>query len=1110
MNPFQRARAEANSYRALVLGENADHAVSADTILADFEEKLDLGVEPVPRGSNGLGTSDACLRRNEKFIYVCRDVTDEEHIELVSHELGHWALDAQKSPTVELSTAKPTDLGDSPGVVAVEAYGARERQELQANVFAREFMLPRRVARELFVSGQGARQTAEKLGLPLKAVRQQMVDSVLLPAAPDAPTTPLFDPSPDQEKAAQATERFANVVAGPGTGKTSTLIHRVKYLIDDRGIDPSQILALTFTNKAAFELVERLRATGLDRAADIWAGTFHAFGLEFLRKYHDALGLDSNIIVADRLTQITLLANNLQGLPLKRFLRVEDPYDWLGNIVSGIGRLKEELVTPEQYRSRLKELDPTNSELGQLREDAATVYEAYEELLDARKLVDFVDLVSIPTVSIREDRERFSDLANRFQYILVDEYQDVTEAMVHLIRQLAKTAESLWVVGDVRQAIHHWRGASVKSMLRFEQLFGERASEGNNTIRKYPLKTNRRSTQEIVDLLSHCGRVHVLEDRLPLDETTSFFGPSGFGPTLVACPSRLEVSEAIGLVITHLKEKGIEFSDQAILCRKSSDVEFLAGELRDKGVPVLYIGELTTRPEVSQLLCLMQLLTERQPRALIGLNKTCDLNVPIEDLQVLLDNAKKQRSWQRGRWLSDSTCELPESVVKGAQTLANLVEDHSWHSAPWDFLCDVLLEKRFGMPSLDDESIDAHVSRIAIWQFLNSTLGGDGDGKKPTLHRFVSRLQLRSRIGDNYVSRELPPEAEGLDAVRLQTVHSSKGLEYAAVHVGFVDRDSYGDAAPNWRPLETVTDIVPPEVLGSSDEEYEFEQAVERNNLLYVAVSRAKHRLVLYEDKSWPHKPPPQLVGIEVPISRKPYQRNIPEKENAALETHPIDIESSLSYPEFATYVRCPLEHWYRHGAGLWREQETHVSARARLAVLAALRDFAEGKKVETEHMLSSAWSASQLPDKEEDPLLWKDANKVFSGGMTMLTSFGGSFQQLEASVNGITIQLPWMTAKSDEGGTELLLIQFFPREALSTKTLISPMLCGQSEYASPTLTIRNLLTDSETQALPSRNVSMTKAAAAVEGMKAGDRSPKPGRHCRYCAYQTICPAKPI
>ena len=500
MNPFQRAREEAVKLREKLLRERAGDIVHVKEFLtkAPVEAKLNLGVEYVAKGSQELGEAEAILRRSENTIYVRKTFSAPERAYLVAHELGHFILDDVKDEVTLASLKALTGAEGSPGVIKVEAYGARERQELRANVFARELQLPRLVARKLFDAGVGPQKVADDYGIHLEVARQQMLDAALLPDI-DVPLPPKVQhpPSDDQRDASTAKEQYANVVAGPGSGKTSTLVHRVQHLIRG-GVDPAHILVLTFTNKAAFELVERLRDAGIARAADVWAGTFHAFGLEFLRKYYQFFGLDQDIVVADKLNAITLLNTDLPNVSLKYYKRVQDPYGWLPEVVNGIKRLKEQMVTPAQYRAAIEKL-PATEEVKRRRVDVATLYERHEQLLKDKKLVDFVDLVAKPARRLDEDRPRYGELADKFQHVLVDEYQDVTFAMVQLIKQLAKNAKSLWVVGDVRQAIHHWRGASVESLRRFAQTFKGQA--GNSRIREYSLKLNRRSSPEILALV---------------------------------------------------------------------------------------------------------------------------------------------------------------------------------------------------------------------------------------------------------------------------------------------------------------------------------------------------------------------------------------------------------------------------------------------------------------------------------------------------------------------------------------------------------------------------------------------------------------------------------
>jgi Zn-dependent peptidase ImmA (M78 family) len=351
MSLFERARDEAHATREKLAPGKAHAPITAGDLLSQVEAILNIAVEQVPPAYADLGGGSAVLQREQQFIYVSTDVANwgDEFCGLVAHELGHYFLDGSKatSTVAHLNTLFGSD--GSPGVMKVEAYGARERQELQANVFARELLLPREVARQLAVLGKGPTEIAKLIGVPREFVRQQMLDALLLPEATLAPMK-LSAPSPDQWSAAKAEERAANVVAGPGTGKTTTLIHRVKYLVEAKKVHPSEIIVLTFTNKAAFELVERLRNAGIENATEIWAGTFHSFGLEFLRKYHQRFGLDADLHVSDQLSSLTMLVAGLPRVNLQHFSRIEDPYEWLGPIISSITRLKEELVPAAAYR----------------------------------------------------------------------------------------------------------------------------------------------------------------------------------------------------------------------------------------------------------------------------------------------------------------------------------------------------------------------------------------------------------------------------------------------------------------------------------------------------------------------------------------------------------------------------------------------------------------------------------------------------------------------------------------------------------------------------------------------------------------------------------------
>lgn len=1109
MNPFQRARSEAHATRAKLDPLHAHRPIAAKDLLEKVESVLNIAIESVPPTYPDLGGGTAVLQREQMFIYVSTEVDkwSAEFCGLVAHELGHFFLDATKPATTVAHLSTLWSSSGSPAVIKVEAYGARERQELQANVFARELLLPRGVARQIALSGKGPADAATEFGIPLEFVRQQMLDGLLLPESTET-TGPLSKPSSDQLAAARAEERTANVVAGPGTGKTTTLIHRVKYLVEEKHVHPSQILVLTFTNKAALELVERLRSAGIANASDIWAGTFHSFGLEFLRKYHQHFELDSDLNVSDLLGSMTNLVKALPRVKLGHFLRLEDPYDWLGPVGDSITRLKEEMVSPFAYRSFVESNEVKDEELQQKRLDVATLFELHETLLKERRTVDFVDLISKPATALKDDRTPFVELVDHFQYVLVDEYQDVTQAMVELLRQLAYK-KHIWVVGDVRQAIHHWRGASLKSLQKFDVEF--KAHAAGTSIQRYPLAFNRRSSQEVVDLTQQIGRDHALESTLRLDEVVATNGTAGEIPVVVSCRDSDALLGAIFEHISELQARGVPFGRQAVLCRKSSDVKRAADLLERAGLPIIYIGDLTARAEVKHILCLIQLLVERRPKALVGLSGIPDFNMPLVDVDVLLKAAENDVAFQRCRWIHLPPPGLSPRGLEVTASLRDLIGRFQHGSNPWAFICHLLLDKRFGLPPTADTSVRAWVGRVALWQFAYSVRNGDGEMKEARLSRYLLRQRLRQRIGDTQGQREPPPEAAELDGIRVMTVHGSKGLEFEAVHVGFVSADSYGSREPSWRP-EGILDIVPPEALGSSTEEYKFEESVERNNLLYVAISRAKRYLYLYQDTKFKNSTAPQLDHYPRKYLSKVYSGSSLTMAKA-ITSGAFAAPTALPFEYFFSYATCSLRYWYSHVLEMQSESDIDVSSRARWAVMDALKAFSSGTSGSAQVELEAAWTTRNLPTAVEDYALWADALYALDRGerqVKTLRERGGRFEQASATIGGLKLQIPWgFRIDGTYGGTEYAILRFSRRGISDFKTIMNPVLRGLSLPGPASMSLHYVLSEKTDRVEGSKSIEMTKAYKAAQRFATADNTPTVGHHCTRCDFYTICPSAP-
>ncbi len=297
--------------------------------------------------------AEAVLDPSVCGIFYKESVSVEQAAFYQAHELGHHFLDSATGACggSEIDVMMPEERIPL-GIQRVEGYGPRERRECQANVFAREFLLPCSEARWLF-SGKklSAADIAECMGVPIGLVHQQLAQALLVPEIESFENSAVKIPALDasQEAAAEAEAGPHLIEAGPGTGKTRTLIGRIEWLLE-RGVDPTSILVLTFSNKAAEELRERVGASAPDAAPAIWAGTFHAFGLEILRKFGDRLGLDALVRVADPGHALLLLEEGLPSLPLKHYLRLYEPAFALRDILAAISRAKDELIGPERYR----------------------------------------------------------------------------------------------------------------------------------------------------------------------------------------------------------------------------------------------------------------------------------------------------------------------------------------------------------------------------------------------------------------------------------------------------------------------------------------------------------------------------------------------------------------------------------------------------------------------------------------------------------------------------------------------------------------------------------------------------------------------------------------
>jgi DNA helicase II / ATP-dependent DNA helicase PcrA len=429
MDSFDQVRFKASTLNASSIEAGADPFVPS-AVVAGAAKALELDLVSLPTGDPALKGARALYDDQSGTICFEESVNLTECALLIAHEIGHANLHAGSvSCTASEIDPAQTSEASPTGIQRVEDYGAKERRELQANVYARELLLPRSFAAELHLSQHmDSREISQRTGLPISLVRQQLFDALLLPQSIEepqsiSPTPPTAPCDPSQTRAVLHRGSPYQLQAGPGTGKTKTLVARVNSLIDE-GIDPAAILVLTFSNRAAGELYDRL-ATIVPQSVDrIWIGTFHSFGLDLVRRFHDKLALSSNPGLFDRSDAISVLEERLPTLPLKHYRNLWDPAMVLRDIVSAISRAKDEMIDSAAYRS-LSETMYRGAKTEEEIEDAekcleiANVYDLYEAAKLAQNGVDFGDLIMRPTRLLEEEEATQKRAFFNFKYGLL-------------------------------------------------------------------------------------------------------------------------------------------------------------------------------------------------------------------------------------------------------------------------------------------------------------------------------------------------------------------------------------------------------------------------------------------------------------------------------------------------------------------------------------------------------------------------------------------------------------------------------------------------------------------------------------------------------------------
>ena len=607
--------------------------------------------------------------------------------------------------------------------------------------------------------------------------------------------------NPAQREAVEKTEGPVLILAGAGSGKTRVLTTRIGHLIEDKGVQPANILAITFTNKAANEMRERVEETLDSDASDMWISTFHSCCVRILRKDINRIGYNRSFVIYDSADQVTLVKDCLKELNLSD--KVFEPKV----IISTISGAKDKLYDPKKFKA----MHMNDNRMSKI----ADVYALYQDRLKRNSALDFDDLIFKTVELLKSDKEVLDYYRNRFKYIMVDEYQDTSKAQYELIKILAKEHQNICVVGDDDQSIYGWRGADIRNILEFEKDY--------DNVHVVKLEQNYRSTQIILDAANTVISNNIERKRKRLWSEKK----EGELIKIQVAQDEIEESDFVADMIAKIsREQNRSYKDFAVLYRANAQSRSVEDALNRSQIPYNIYGgtKFYERKEIKDLIAYLRVIQNPQddisikriinvPRRGIGL-RTIE---KIEDraslkqesiYSVLIDIETNSDISTKAR---NSISEFVDNVIGTLRTMREVY--------PVSKLIEKVIESIDYYGYIDElykgNKEEAEERKDNVKEFISVAMEFEQTSEEKDLETFLTGVALTSESS----------EEEEIDKVSLMTIHTSKGLEFPVVFIVGMEDGLF--------PIARA-------VRSMSDSEIE-----EERRLCYVGITRAKEILYL-------------------------------------------------------------------------------------------------------------------------------------------------------------------------------------------------------------------------------------------------------------------------
>ena len=925
------------------------------------------------------------------------------------------------------------------------------------------------------------------------------------------------------------------VVAGAGTGKTRVITERIRHLIEKDKVNPNRILALTFTEKASQEMINRIGDVMPLGYEEPWVYTFHSFADRILKEESLEIGLDPSYKIISGPEQWLLLRKNIFNLNLKYFRTLGNPTKFISSVLKFISRLQDENISPSEFDSYVKEHKNKFEEDETERwEELSCIYQQYTNLKTKDSKMDFGDLITWTIKLFKERPTILKKYQEQFKHILVDEFQDTNYAQYELIKLLFPTKvkeRSLLVVGDDSQSIYKFRGAAVSNIIQF--------MEDYPSAEMITLIQNYRSTQKILDpayKLIQNNNPDTLESKLGISKKLEAEKTKKGSNPLIIFTDDLEneVEYVVSEILEILgKEPEYTYKDIAILARANNHLDPFVMALRKYGLPYQLVGNkgLYDRAEVVDLSSLIKTIINPKdgPSLFMSLNvKT--LNIPYNDIIKTFSTARYERTdvWEV----------LKGSSNQNIKDFIKIIEDFQKEitkESPSKFVYNLVSETDFLRQFIDEDTIENQLCIKNLNLFLRRIQKFEVDfytdlKRMPTIIDLVDYLDLMREAGENPAQAEI----EDIDTINLMTVHASKGLEFPIVFMVNLVSDRF--PTRNRGDDIKVPDDLIKENLPTGDEHLQ-----EERRLFYVGMTRAQKYLYLTSAKNYGGKrdktPSGYLneTGIETftpapeDITAKKLQGTLFGVDTGFRDptAQKIDhlLPATLSYSQVEKFKVCPLQYKYSYILRI-PTPPNHALSFGDI-IHKTLRDFHYNKmfnkNVGIEELYSiyeKNWQPTGYLSEEHRKLRFESGKKLleeyykkhgedkvkhlglektfnlnFAG-----TKFTGKIDRIDELKNGGVEIVDYKTGtpkdqKAVDNDDQVTIYAIAAKKALG----LNPKLLSLYfvEAGQKILTTRTEEQFKKTE---------EEVSEIVDEMKKGKFEATPGIHCAYCDYKNICP----